>query len=165
MGIKRVWRENENENPPVLETNQSESHSGPGAKVCPPAPRPRRLYHSTRRTGTQTLWILRKWSSSGGRRRGSGTGRGWSGQRRRGKEKAKRRGSCWWRWIGRRGSSSIHYTSSPPIRSARSPAHYLNSFTLPNWTSSHPRPRSHPPDLYPSCPRLERKKTSLLRRD
>lgn len=62
-------------------------------------------------------------------------------------------------------NSSIHYTSSPPIRSARSPAHYLNSFTLPNWTSSHPRPRSHPPDLYPSCPRLERKKTSLLRRD
>ena len=62
-------------------------------------------------------------------------------------------------------NSSIHYTSSPPIRSVRSPAHYLNSFPLPNWTSSHPRPRPHPPDLYPSCPRLERKKTSLLQKD
>lgn len=61
-------------------------------------------------------------------------------------------------------NSSIHYTSSPPIRSVRSPVHYSNSSTLPNWTSSRPHLRLRLPHLYPSCPPLERKRTFLLRR-
>lgn len=100
-------KEKEKENRPIFELNRSESHFGPGAKVFPPAPLPRHLYRSTRQTGTQTLWTVPKWNSSAGRLRGSEIGKGWSGQRRRGKEKAKRQGSYWWRWIRRRASTYV----------------------------------------------------------